>query len=253
MNTLIAVGTSAAYGSSLVFTIWPSLLAEGAAMHHYDTAMIIIGLVLLGRWIEARAKGQASVAIERLMNLRPATALVERDGERVEVPLGRVQVGDVVLVSPGAKIPVDGKVLDGASAVDESIITGESVPVEKAVGDPVVGATLNTTGRLRIRTTAVDRESVLAQIIRLVEQAQTTKAPLQRLADRVAGRFVPAVILIALAALAVWATVGPDPKTSHALVSFVAVLVVACPLRASGWPRRSPSWWGRAGAPSMGC
>ena len=232
MNTLIAVGTSAAYGSSLVLTLWPSLLANGAAMHHYDTAMIIIGLVLLGRWIEARAKGRASVAIERLMNLRPAQALVERDGERVEIPLASVRVGDIVHVSPGAKIPVDGEVLDGASAVDESIITGESVPVEKAAGDPVVGATVNTTGRLRIRTTAVDRESVLAQIVRLVEQAQTTKAPLQRLADRVAGRFVPAVILIALATLAVWSAVGPDPKAAHALVSFVAVLVVACPLRA---------------------
>ena len=229
MNTLIAVGTTAAYGSSLVFTLWPSLLADSAAMHHYDTAMIIIGLVLLGRWIEARAKGQASVAIERLMNLRPATALVERDGERAEVPLDSVQVGDIVHVSPGAKIPVDGEVLDGASAVDESIITGESVPVEKAAGDQVVGATVNTTGRLRIRTTAVDRESVLAQIVRLVEQAQATKAPLQRLADRVAGRFVPAVILIALATLTVWAAVGPEPKAAHALVSFVAVLVVACP------------------------
>ncbi len=229
MNTLIAVGTSAAYGSSLVLTLWPSLLAEGAAMHHYDTAMIIIGLVLLGRWIEARAKGRASGAIERLMNLRPAMALVERDGERVETPLASVRVGDIVHVSPGAKIPVDGEVLDGDSAVDESIITGESVPVEKSAGDPVVGATVNTTGRLRIRATAVDRESVLAQIVRLVEQAQTTKAPLQRLADRVAGRFVPAVILIALATLAVWSAVGPDPKAAHALVSFVAVLVVACP------------------------
>ncbi|MCY3784699.1 MAG: heavy metal translocating P-type ATPase [Chloroflexi bacterium] len=229
MNTLIAVGTSAAYGSSLVLTIWPSLLANGAAMHHFDTAMIIIGLVLLGRWIEARAKGQASSAIKRLMNLRPATALVERDGERVETSLDRVQVGDIVHVSPGAKIPVDGEVVDGASAVDESMITGESVPVEKGAGDQVVGATVNTTGRLRIRTTAVDRESVLAQIVRLVEQAQTTKAPLQRLADRVAGRFVPAVIVIALAALAVWAAVGPDPRAAHALVSFVAVLVVACP------------------------
>ncbi|MCY3914127.1 MAG: heavy metal translocating P-type ATPase [Chloroflexi bacterium] len=229
MNTLIAVGTSAAYGSSLVLTIWPSLLESGAAMHHYDTAMIIIGLVLLGRWIEARAKGQASGAIKRLMNLRPATALIERDGERVETPLDRVQVGDIVHVSPGAKIPVDGEVMDGASAVDESMITGESVPVEKGAGDQVVGATVNTTGRLRIRTTAVDRESVLAQIVRLVEQAQTTKAPLQRLADRVAGRFVPAVIVIALATLAVWAAVGPDPRAAHALVSFVAVLVVACP------------------------
>ena len=229
MNTLIAVGTSAAYGSSLVLTLWPSLLADSAALHHYDTAMIIIGLVLLGRWIEARAKGQASAAIERLMSLRPATALVERNGERVEVPLADVQVGEIVHVSPGAKIPVDGEVLDGASAVDESMITGESVPVEKSAGDTVVGATLNTTGRLRVRTTAVDHESVLAQIIGLVEQAQTTKAPMQRLADRVAGRFVPVVILIALTTLAVWAAVGPDPKAAHALVSLVAVLVVACP------------------------
>ena len=136
------------------------------------------------------------------MNLRPATALVERAGERVEVSLADVQVGDIVYVSPGAKIPVDGEVLDGASAVDESMVTGESVPVEKAAGDQVVGATVNTTGRLRIRVTAVDRDSVLAQIIRLVEQAQTSKAPMQRLADRVAGRFVPVVILIALATLA---------------------------------------------------
>ena len=229
MNTLIAVGTSAAYGSSLVLTLWPAALADSAALYHYDTAMIIIGLVLLGRWIEARAKRQASVAIERLMNLRPATALVERAGERVEVALADVQVGDIVYVSPGARIPVDGEVLDGASAVDESMVTGESVPVEKAAGDQVVGATVNTTGRLRLRATAVDRDSVLAQIIRLVEQAQTSKAPMQRLADRVAGRFVPVVILIALATLAVWAAVGPDPKAAHALVSVVAVLVVACP------------------------
>ena len=229
MNTLIAVGTSAAYGSSLVLTLWPAVLAGGAALYHYDTAMIIIGLVLLGRWLEARAKGQASAAIERLMDLRPATARVERAGEPVEVPLADVRVGDVVHVSPGAKIPVDGEVLDGSSAVDESMVTGESIPVEKAAGDQVVGATVNTTGRLRIRATAVDRDSVLAQIIRLVEQAQTTKAPMQRLADRVAGRFVPAVILVALATLAVWAAVGPDPKGAHALVSFVAVLVVACP------------------------
>ena len=229
MNTLIAVGTSAAYGSSLVLTLWPEALANSAALYHYDTAMIIIGLVLLGRWIEARAKRQASAAIERLMNLRPATALVERAGERVEVSLADIQVGDIVYVSPGAKIPVDGEVLDGASAVDESMVTGESVPVEKAAGDQVVGATVNTTGRLRLRATAVDRDSVLAQIIRLVEQAQTSKAPMQRLADRVAGRFVPVVILIALATLAVWAAVGPDPKAAHALVSVVAVLVVACP------------------------
>ena len=251
MNTLIAVGTSAAYGSSLVLTFWPALLAESAALYHYDTAMIIIGLVLLGHWIEARAKGQASAAIQRLMQLRPATALVERAGERVEVPLADVQVGEIVHVSPGAKIPVDGEVLDGASAVDESMVTGESVPVEKAAGDQVVGATVNTTGRLRVRTTAVDRDSVLAQIIRLVEQAQTTKAPMQRLADRVAGRFVPAVILIALATLAVWAAIGPDPKSAHALVSLVAVLVVACPC-ALGLATPLAIMVGTGGAPSKG-
>ncbi len=231
MNTLIAVGTSAAYFYSLVLTFWPDVLTGSTAKvaYYYDTAAIIVGLILLGRWLEARAKGQTSAAIKRLVGLRPKTARVERDGETVEIPIMDVRADDIVHVLPGTKIPVDGQVLDGTSAVDESMVTGESLPVEKTASEEVIGATINTTGSLRVRATKVGRDSVLAQIIHLVEQAQTTKAPVQKLADQVAARFVPAVILVALVTFAIWFAIGPDPKLTHALVSFVAVLVIACP------------------------
>ncbi|MBM4438109.1 MAG: copper-translocating P-type ATPase [Actinobacteria bacterium] len=230
MNTLIAAGTITAYFFSAVVTFWPDALAGvGGGALYYDTAAVIIGLILLGRYLEARAKGQTSAAIKRLMGLRAKTAWVERDGAAREIPIDQVAVGDIVLVRPGDKVPVDGVVVDGASAVDESMVTGESIPVEKAAGAAVIGATLNTTGSLRVRATRVGRATVLAQILRLVEAAQTSKAPVQKLADWVTARFVPAVLVVALAAFACWLALGPEPRLTHALVSVVAVLVIACP------------------------
>ena len=231
MNTLISIGTNAAYFYSVLLTLWPQLLTGSAAevAYYYDTAAIIIGLILLGRFLEARAKGRTSLAIKRLVGLRPEVARVIRDGIETTIPVADVVVGDVVAVRPGEKIPVDGEVLEGESSVDESMITGESIPVDKGIGDRVVGATVNTTGSLRIATINVGRDTFLSQMIDLVEQAQSSKAPVQRLADRVAARFVPAVLLIALVTLGVWLAVGPDPAVTHAVISSVAVLVVACP------------------------
>jgi len=231
MNTLIAVGTSAAYLYSVVATFAPRFFrAAGQAPDvYYDTAAVIITLILLGRYLEARAKGQASEAIRRLMELRPKTAHVIRHGEEVEIAADEVEVGDVVVVRPGEKIPVDGVVVAGQSAVDESMITGESIPVEKGEGDEVIGATINRSGSFRFRATKVGRETALAQIIELVRQAQGAKAPAQRLADRVAGVFVPTVIGIAVATFVLWLTLGPTPAFTRALLNFVAVLVIACP------------------------
>ena len=231
MNTLIAVGTSAAYGYSVVLTLWPGLLSgvAGADVLYYEASAVIIGLVLLGRYVEAGARARVSAAIQRLLDLSARTARVERDGQTLEVALEDVRHEDVVVVRPGEKVPVDGRVLEGASALDESMITGESVPVEKGPGDDVIGATLNTTGSLRVRPTRLGQDSMLAQIIALVERAQTTKAPVQRLADWVAARFVPAVILIGLVTLSVWLAIGPEPKLTYALVAMVTVLIIACP------------------------
>ncbi len=231
MNTLIAVGTSAAYGYSVVLTLWPGLLSgvAGADVLYYEASAVIIGLVLLGRYVEAGARARVSAAIQRLLDLSARTARVERDGQTLEVALEDVRHDDVVVVRPGEKVPVDGRVLEGASALDESMITGESVPVEKGPGDDVIGATLNTTGSLRVRPTRLGQDSMLAQIIALVERAQTTKAPVQRLADWVAARFVPAVILIGLVTLGVWLAIGPEPKLTYALVAMVTVLIIACP------------------------
>ena len=231
MNTLIAVGTSAAYGYSVVLTVWPGLLSgvAGADVLYYEASAVIIGLVLLGQYVEAGARARVSAAIQRLLDLRARTARVERDGQTLEVALEDVRHEDIVVVRPGEKVPVDGQVLDGASALDESMITGESVPAEKGPGDDVIGATLNTTGSLRVRPTRLGQDSMLAQIIALVERAQTTKAPVQRLADWVAARFVPAVILIGLVTLGVWLAIGPEPKLTYALVAMVTVLIIACP------------------------
>ena len=231
MNTLIAVGTSAAYGYSVVLTVWPGLLSGvvGADVLYYEASAVIIGLVLLGQYVEAGARARVSAAIQRLLDLKARTARVERDGQTLEVALEDVRHEDVVVVRPGEKVPVDGQVLDGASALDESMITGESVPAEKGPGDDVIGATLNTTGSLRVRPTRLGQDSMLAQIIALVERAQTTKAPVQRLADWVAARFVPAVILIGLVTLGVWLAIGPEPKLTYALVAMVTVLIIACP------------------------
>ncbi|NIW36427.1 MAG: copper-translocating P-type ATPase, partial [Gemmatimonadetes bacterium] len=231
MNTLIAVGTSAAYGYSVAATFAPGLF-EAAAIEtsvYFETSALIIALILLGRWLEARAKGRTSAAIKRLMGLRAKTARVVRDGQEVDIPVEQVAPGDIVIVRPGEKIPVDGIVLDGRSAVDESMITGESIPVEKGPGDQVIGATINKVGSFRFRATKVGQETVLAQIIRLVEEAQGSKAPIQRLADVVASYFVPAVMAVAAVTFIVWLIVGPSPAFTYALLSAVAVLIIACP------------------------
>ncbi|MBI3976306.1 MAG: heavy metal translocating P-type ATPase, partial [Armatimonadetes bacterium] len=231
MNTLIAVGTSAAYGYSVVATFFPQVFTAGGLEPavYYETASIIIAFILLGRFLEARAKGQTSEAIRRLMGLRARTARVLRDGSEADIPVDEVAVGDIVIVRPGEKIPVDGVVVSGRSSVDESMLTGESIPVEKGEGDEVIGATLNKTGSFRFRATRVGRETALAQIIRLVEEAQGSKAPIQRLVDRIAAVFVPVVIGIALVTGLVWLLVGPEPRLTYALLAFVAVLIIACP------------------------
>ena len=231
MNTLIAVGTSAAFGYSVVATFFPQVFIAGGLEPnvYYETASIIIAFILLGRFLEARAKGRTSEAIRRLMGLRARTARVVRDGQEVDIPVEDVQVGDAVVVRPGEKIPVDGVVISGHSAVDESMLTGESIPVEKHEGDEVIGATLNKPGSFRFRTTRVGRDTALAQIIRLVEEAQGSKAPIQRLVDRIAAYFVPAVIVIAVVTGAVWLLFGPEPRLTYALLAFVSVLIIACP------------------------
>ncbi|MBI3077482.1 MAG: copper-translocating P-type ATPase [Deltaproteobacteria bacterium] len=231
MNTLVSVGTNAAYLYSVALTFAPHwVLPEGQhVMPYYDTAALLMTFIILGRWLEARARGRTSEALRRLMGLRPRTARVVRGGEEVDIPVDAVAVGDLVVVRPGEKIPVDGVVRDGRSAGDESMLTGESLPVEKGPGDPVIGATLNRTGSFRFEATKVGRETVLAQIIGLVEQAQGSKAPIQRLADRISGVFVPIVIVLALLTFLVWLWLAPTTPFLFALSAFVAVLVIACP------------------------
>jgi Cu+-exporting ATPase len=231
MNTLIAVGTSSAYLYSAVVTFFPNLFrARGLALGvYFDTSAMIITLILLGKLLEAIAKGHTSLAIKRLMGLQAKTARVLRNGQEMDIPVEEVRKGDGVIVRPGEKIAVDGVVKEGYSAVDESMLTGESIPVEKRPGDMVMGGTINKTGSFQFEATKVGKETALAQIIRLVEEAQGSKAPIQRLADRVAGVFVPAVISIALATFAVWMIFGPRPALTLALLNFVAVLIIACP------------------------
>ncbi|HEY3247764.1 MAG TPA: heavy metal translocating P-type ATPase [bacterium] len=231
MNTLITVGTTAAYAYSLVATVAPQVFRAGglAPQTYYETSAIIIVLILLGRYLEARAKGHTSEAIRTLMSLQPPAARVLRDGREVEVPVDEVVSGDLVVVRPGEKVPVDGVVVEGRSALDESLVTGESLPVEKGPGDEVIGATLNRTGAFSFKATKVGRDTMLAQIIRLVQEAQGSKAPIQRLADQVAGYFVPAVMVLAALTFIVWLLFGPAPSLTYALVAFVAVLIIACP------------------------
>ncbi|HDT12845.1 MAG TPA: copper-translocating P-type ATPase [Candidatus Aminicenantes bacterium] len=231
MNTLVAVGTSAAYLFSVAATVFPGLFRRAGVepQVYFDTSAVIIVLVLFGRMLEARAKGKTSDAIRRLMGLRPRTArVVAGEGER-EVPVEAVRPGDVLVVRPGEKIPVDGVILEGRSSIDESMITGESLPVDKGPGEEVVGATLNAWGSFRFRAVRVGEDTALARIIRLVEEAQGSKAPIQRLADAVAARFVPAVIAAAVLTFGVWALFGPAPRPVFALLNFVAVLIIACP------------------------
>jgi Cu+-exporting ATPase len=231
MNTLIAVGTSAAYIYSLMVTFVPHLImVEGLMMDvYFDTSAAIIVLILLGRFLEARAKGRTSEAIKKLMGLQPKTARVIRDGREMDISLKEVVPGDIVLVRPGEKIPVDGIVREGYSSVDESMVTGESIPIEKKVGDKVIGATINKSGSFQFEATRVGKETVLAQIIRLVQEAQGSKPPIARMADVVASYFVPAVILVAIATFLIWVVFGPHPSLTYAFLNFVAVLIIACP------------------------
>jgi len=229
MNSLVSVGTAAAYGYSVVATFAPGVLPQGTANVYFEAAVVIVTLILLGRMLEARAKGRTSQAIRRLVGLQAKTARVERNGATVEIPLEQVTTGDVVLVRPGEKVPVDGQVVEGASYVDESMITGEPVPVSKGAGADVVGGTLNKTGAFSFRVTQVGANTVLAQIIRLVEQAQGSKLPIQAMVDKVTMWFVPAVMAAAVLTFLVWLVFGPSPALTFALVNAVAVLIIACP------------------------
>ena len=231
MSTLIALGTSAAYLYSAAVAFLPQAFTVlGVGTHvYFDTAVMILALIVLGRLLEARARGQTSEAIRKLMGLQARTARVWRDGNTVDIPVGDVAIGDLVLVRPGEKVPVDGDITEGGSTLDESMLTGESLPLDKAVGDPVFGATLNRTGSFTMRAERVGRDTVLAQIVRLVEEAQGSKAPIQRLADQVARIFVPAVIAIAVLTFTAWVVWGPAPVIAFALLNFVAVLIIACP------------------------
>ena len=229
MNTLVVMGTSAAYLYSVVATLAPQLFAAGRADVYFDTSALIITLILLGRLLEARAKGRTNEAIKKLAGLQAKTARVVRGGEELDVPVEDVRAGDVVVVRPGEKVPVDGRVVSGGSAVDESMITGESIPVAKREGDEVIGATMNTSGSFRFEATKVGEDTALRQIMRMVEEAQGSKAPIQRLADRISAVFVPVVIGVAAATFLVWLLFGPEPALTFALLNTVAVLIIACP------------------------
>jgi Cu+-exporting ATPase len=229
MNSLVVLGTAAAWGFSVVATFVPEILPRGTANVYYEAAAVIVTLILLGRFLEARAKGRTSEAIKRLVGLQAKSARVMRNGETIDVPLQDVATGDVIVVRPGEKVPVDGLVLDGSSYVDESMITGEPVPVTKTAGSEVVGGTVNRNGSFTFRATKVGADTLIAQIIRMVEEAQADKLPIQALVDKVTNWFVPAVMLAALATFIVWFILGPDPALTFALVNAVAVLIIACP------------------------
>jgi P-type Cu+ transporter len=232
MNTLISVGTSAAFFYSAFVTFFPHVISSAGVMAHhtyFDSSAMIISLILLGRFLESKAKTKTYKAIKMLYELSPKDCVVMRNGKEERVPTDTLEVGDIVIVRPGEKVPVDGTVVDGGSYVEESMITGESLPVHKGQGAEVIGGTLNGKGSITVQVARVGKETVLAKVIRLVEEAQFTKAPVQRLADRVAGVFVPIVILISMVAFAVWFAFGPDPKTTNSMLAFVSVLIIACP------------------------
>ena len=231
MNTLIAVGTSAAYLYSLIVTFAPHrIMVKGLMLDvYFDTSAAIIVLILLGRFLEARAKGKTSEAIKKLIGLQPKTARVVRNGSEVDIPVEEVSIGDIVVVRPGEKIPVDGIVREGTSSVDESMVTGESLPVEKKSGDSVIGAAINKTGTFKFEATKVGKDTVLSQIVRLVQEAQGSKPPIARMVDVIASYFVPVVISIAIVTFIVWTFFGPHPALTYAFLNFVAVLIIACP------------------------
>ncbi len=236
MFTLIGLGVAVAWGYSVVALLFPHLfppamrMAEGTVHVYFEAAAVITALVLLGQVLELRARGSTNAAIKLLLGLAPNTArLVRDDGTEVDVDLNEVEPGNLLRVRPGEKVPVDGTVTQGSSTVDESMVTGEPIPVEKSTGDRLIGATLNGTGSLLMRAERVGADTLLAQIVRMVGEAQRSRAPIQRLADRVAGWFVPAVVLVALATFLVWGLWGPEPRLAHAVVNAVAVLIIACP------------------------
>jgi len=231
MDTLVALGTGAAFLFSLFNTLFPEYLqSKGITPHvYYEAAAVIISLILLGRYFEARAKSRTSDSIKKLMGMQVKTAKVLRNNEELEIPVDEVEAGDIVQVRPGEKVPVDGEIVDGYSSVDESMITGEPIPVEKQKGDKVIGATLNKTGSFQIKAEKVGSDTMLSQIINMVKEAQGSKAPVQKLADKIAGIFVPAVILIAIVGAVIWFAVGPSPQLTYSFVTLVTVLIVACP------------------------
>ena len=232
MNTLVALGVGTAYGYSVAATVFAEPIMAATGRHpdvYFEAAAVIVTLLLVGRVLEERAKGKTGAAIRRLLDLQPATARVVRDGRETEVPVAEVRVGDLVAVRPGERVPLDGTLVEGASAVDESMISGEPLPVEKHAGDAVTGATVNRTGAFTFRVSRTGAQTTLAQIVRLVREAQGRKAPIQRLADTVAGVFVPSVLLIAIATFVFWFDFGPEPRLAYALLTFVSVLIIACP------------------------
>lgn len=229
MNSLVALGAGAAWSYSVVATFAPQWLPEAARNVYFEAAAVIVTLILLGRMLEARAKGRTGAAIQRLIGLQPRTARVMRDGQPVDLPIEQVRKGEIVLVRPGEKIPLDGEIIEGNSYVDESMLTGEPVPVEKVAGMQATGGTLNTSGSFTLRVTHTGADTMLARIIRMVEAAQGARLPIQALVDRVTGWFVPAVMGVALLTFLLWLFLGPAPALSHALVNAVAVLIIACP------------------------
>lgn len=229
MNSMVAVGTMAAYAYSVVATFAPGILPAGTVNVYYEAAAVIVTLILLGRYLEARAKGKTSEAIKRLVRLQARTARIRRDGQVVEIAIGEVARGDIVEVRPGARVPVDGEVIEGNSYVDESMITGEPIPVQKTAGSSVVGGTVNQKGAFTLTATAVGGATVLSQIIRMVEEAQGSKLPIQTMVDKVTMWFVPAVMAVAVLTFLVWLAFGPNPALTFALVNAVAVVIIACP------------------------
>ena len=231
MDTLVVIGTTVAYSYSAFVTAFPQVVQRVGIepMPYFDVATIIIGLILLGRYFEAKAKAGTSEAIKKLIGLQAKTARVVRDNKEIDIPISEVVIGDLIRVRPGEKIPVDGVIVEGDSSIDESMITGESMPVDKKNGDTVVGATINKSGSFVFKTTKVGQETMLAQIIKLVEEAQGSKAPIQRLADLVSSYFVPIVIMLAIATFIVWNNFGPEPTLLYAILNTVAVLIIACP------------------------
>jgi len=234
MFTLIAMGTGTAYGYSVLAMLWPGLFPASFQMHgevavYFEPAAVIVTLVLLGQVLELRARSQTSGAIRALLGLAPKTARIVRGGVEEDIALEQVKAGDLLRVRPGEKVPVDGVIVEGSSAVDESMVTGESMPAEKQAGDGVTGGTVNGAGGFVMRAERVGAGTLLAQIVKLVSEAQRTRAPIQRLADVVAAWFVPAVLVVAAAAFVAWAVWGPEPRMAYALVNAVAVLIIACP------------------------